>query len=158
MEAKQRCLDHCRPLRALRAYLLKLRFGNLRLQGQPQWQQPTANTSLRWRSGHVEAVRAGVQGLRKSKNLMVQYCIAARRIQNFFGAAQRAALQLNDEQLQGTQEDRPAGSKAVLAHLRRVFSPDPLICEAQSFSEFFSSQENNRHQGQQIMDFVMTFD
>ena len=71
---------------------------------------------------------------RMGENLDVKYCIAARLIQNLSGAARRAALQLKDEQLQGTQEDRAAGIKAVLAHLNRVFSPDPLIRKAVSYT------------------------
>ena len=95
---------------------------------------------------------------RMGENLDVKYCIAARLIQNLSGAARRAALQLKDEQLQGTQEDRAAGIKAVLAHLNRVFSPDPLIRKAQSLSEFFSSRKYYRRQGQRMTDFVTTFD
>ena len=92
------------------------------------------------------------------ENLDVKYCIAARLIQNLSGAARRAALQLKDEQLQGTAEDRAAGIKAVLAHLNRVFSPDPLIRKAQTLSEFFSSRKYYRRQGQRMTDFVTTFD
>ena len=95
---------------------------------------------------------------RMGENLDVKYCIAARLIQNLSGAARRAALQLKDEQLQGTAEDRAAGIKAVHAHLNRVFSPDPLIRKAQTLSKFFSSRKYYRRQGQRMTDFVTTFD
>ena len=39
--------------------------------------------------------------MRIGQNLDLKNCIAARRIQILSRAAQRAALQLNDEQLQG---------------------------------------------------------
>ena len=95
---------------------------------------------------------------RTGENLDVKYCIAARLIQNLSGAVRRAALQLKDEQLQGTQEDRAAGIKAVFAHLNRVFSLDPLTRKAQTLSEFFSSRKYYRRQGQRMTDFVTTFD
>ena len=92
------------------------------------------------------------------ENLDVKYCIAARLIQNLSGAARRAALQLTDEELKAKPDDPAAGIKAVLEHLRKVFSPDPLLRKAQTLSEFFGSRRYYRRQGQRMTDYVTTFD
>ena len=95
---------------------------------------------------------------RMGENLDVKYCIAARLIQNLSGSARRAALQLTDEELKAKPDDPAAGIKAVLEHLRKVFSPDPLLRKAQTLSEFFGSRRYYRRQGQRMTDYVTTFD
>ena len=67
----------------------------------------------------------------------VKYCIAARLVQRLSGSARRAALELPDGDLKGTEANPQKGVDAVLAKLAQTLGGETEVRKGESLKQFF---------------------